>query len=259
MNKKWVARRLASRRRVTAVTWTREDVPIQQSGSRVDRMSDGERRAASKTGPGCRHHRSGRRHRRPTHEARPWLVLVPHPTTPAPPGCSLRVRWTWSEQGGLILDYRLVAPRRALAVPPWAAATRVDGLWRHTCGEVFIGIRGETGYREFNFAPSGQWALYAFSDYRAPLAPPAVADPADAPSCHCQRRRNLWRLRARIPAALLPEVVSGRNWELGLTAVVEDAQGRLSYWALCHPAPTPDFHHPGGRLLALTEPLAVPL
>ena len=259
MSKKWVARRLASRWRVTALTRTREEAPIQQSESSADRLSDGKKRAASETGPGRCHNGSGHRHGGPDHGARRWLVLVPHPTTPAPPGWSLWTRWTWSEHGGLGLDYRLVAPRRALIVPPRAAPTRVDGLWRHTCGEAFIGLRGETGYREFNFSPSGQWALYAFSAYRVPLAPPAVADPAAAPSCHCQRHRHLWRLRARIPAALLPEVVSGRNWELGLTAVVEDAEGRLSYWALCHPAPTPDFHHPGGRRLALTEPLAVPL
>ena len=258
MSKKWVARRLASRWRVTAVTWTREEAPIQQSGSSIDRLPDDENRAASET-RSCRNHkRLSRCHGGLNHQARPWLALMPHPTTPAPLGCSLRARWFWSKQGGLVLDYRLVAPRRALIIPPGASATRVDGLWRHTCCEAFIGIRGETGYREFNFAPSGQWALYAFSDYRAPLAPPAVTDPADAPSCHCQRRRHFWRLRARIPAALLPEVVSGRNWELGLTAVVEDAGGRLSYWALCHPAAAPDFHHPAGRLPALAEPLSVP-
>ena len=257
MSKKWVARRLASRR-VTSVTPTREVVPIQQSGSGVDRLSDVERlsddekRAASET-------RSGRRHGGLNHEARRWRALLPHPTTPAPPGCRLLARWSWSEQGGLLLDYRLVASRRVLIIPPRAAPTRVDGLWHHTCCEAFIGLRGETGYREFNFSPSGQWALYAFADYRAPQAPPVVADPAAVPSCHCQRRRHLWHLRAQVPAALMPEVTSGRDWDLGLTAVGEDAEGRLSYWALCHPAPTPDFHHPGGRRLALTEPLAVPL
>ena len=202
--------------------------------------------------------RSGRAEKRSDCVAKHWLPLVTHPTTPAPPGCSLRARWFWSKQGGLVLDYRLVAPRRALTVPPGASATRVDGLWRHTCCEAFIGIRGETGYREFNFAPSGQWALYAFSDYRLPLAPPAVADPAAAPSCHCQRRRHLWRLRALVPAALLPEITAGRDWDLSLTAVVEDREGRLSYWALCHPAAAPDFHHPGGRLPALADPLSVP-
>ena len=30
---------------------------------------------------------------------------------------------------------------------------------------------------------------------------------------------------------------------LGLSAVIEDADGALSYWALAHPAAKPDFHH----------------
>jgi hypothetical protein len=36
-----------------------------------------------------------------------------------------------------------------------------------------------------------------------------------------------------------------------LTAVVEDAHGRRSYWALRHPAGGPDFHHRDGFALVL--------
>jgi hypothetical protein len=32
-------------------------------------------------------------------------------------------------------------------------------------------------------------------------------------------------------------------WRLGLSAVIEDTSGRMSYWALAHPAGKPDFHH----------------
>jgi hypothetical protein len=38
---------------------------------------------------------------------------------------------------------------------------------------------------------------------------------------------------------------------LALTAVVEDARGRLSYWALRHPPGRPDFHHRDGFALVL--------
>jgi hypothetical protein len=34
------------------------------------------------------------------------------------------------------------------------------------------------------------------------------------------------------------------DWEVGLSAVIEAADGALSYWALRHPAGRPDFHHP---------------
>jgi hypothetical protein len=38
----------------------------------------------------------------------------------------------------------------------------------------------------------------------------------------------------------LPNDAAGR---LGLAAVIEEANGRLSYWALAHPPGKPDFHH----------------
>jgi hypothetical protein len=38
---------------------------------------------------------------------------------------------------------------------------------------------------------------------------------------------------------------------LGLTAVVEDHSGRMSYWALRHPAEKPDFHDAGGFVARL--------
>jgi hypothetical protein len=33
------------------------------------------------------------------------------------------------------------------------------------------------------------------------------------------------------------------SWRLGLSALIEDASGRKSYWALAHPPGKPDFHH----------------
>ena len=37
-------------------------------------------------------------------------------------------------------------------------------------------------------------------------------------------------------------------------AVVEETDGRLSYWALTHPAERPDFHHRDGFVLVLEGP-----
>ena len=42
---------------------------------------------------------------------------------------------------------------------------------------------------------------------------------------------------------------------IGLSAVIEDTAGSLSYWALHHPRSKPDFHHRGGFILRLTAPL----
>ena len=42
--------------------------------------------------------------------------------------------------------------------------------------------------------------------------------------------------------------------ELGLSAVIEDGEGGLSYWALAHTGSKPDFHHRGSFALTLREP-----
>jgi hypothetical protein len=41
---------------------------------------------------------------------------------------------------------------------------------------------------------------------------------------------------------------------LGFTAVIEDRDGRLSYWALRHPPGKPDFHHADSFALKLSLP-----
>ena len=183
-----------------------------------------------------------------------WQILSCHPAAPRPGSWGLRVRLAWAGDGALTLDYRLRAPRRALAMPPRIDPGRQDELWRHSCCEAFIGLPGETAYREFNFSPSGAWALYEFANERVPLPLPEVAGRGEAPSVQCERRRHAWRLRARIPRDLLPKQPPGAPLLLGLAAVVEDRRGALTYWALAHPCPQPDFHHPGGRVLTWSGP-----
>ena len=183
-----------------------------------------------------------------------WQTLVCHPAAPGPGSWGLRVRLAWAGDGALKLDYRLRAPRRALAMPPQTNPGRQDGLWRHSCCEAFIALPGETAYREFNFSPSGAWALYDFTDERVPLPLPEVEGQGGAPGVQCERRRHAWRLGARIPADLLPKRSSGAALLLGLAVVVEDRWGDLTYWALAHPCPKPDFHHPGGRVLTWSGP-----
>ena len=183
-----------------------------------------------------------------------WQALVSHPASLCPGNWRLWVKLTWARDGALQLDYQIQAPRGALSLPPRISPVRQEGLWRHSCCEVFIGLPGETAYREFNFSPSGAWSIYDFVDERVPLPQPEVEGEGDAPGVRCERRRHAWRLRARIPPDLLPRRQPGETLLLGLAAVVEDRQGGLTYWALGHPRPHPDFHHPAGRLLTLSGP-----
>jgi hypothetical protein len=96
---------------------------------------------------------------------------------------------------------------------------------------------------EFNFSPSGQWAAYAFSDYRQRAQ---TLDPAGAPKIRIDQNTSCLTLEALLSANALPLAMRWQPLHLGLSAVVENRDGRLSYWALCHPAGTPtpkaDFH-----------------
>jgi hypothetical protein len=103
------------------------------------------------------------------------------------------------------------------------------------------------GYREFNFSPSSEWAVYAFRGYRdgeeleVELCPGIVV----------RRTGDRLELDAEIRLNWLPP---GRSLRLGLSTVVEDADGVLSYWALRHPPGKPDFHHTDAFALQLEQP-----
>jgi hypothetical protein len=136
-------------------------------------------------------------------------------------------------------------------LPQARPAQAADELWRHTCCELFVGVAGDPGYREFNFSPSGQWTVYGFSAYRereASSFQPAVP----APSIEFASEAGGWTLQARIAAAALPRAAAART-ELGVAVVLEAEQGDLSYWALRHAAQRPDFHRRETFVLRLSE------
>ncbi len=138
-----------------------------------------------------------------------------------------------------------------LRIPSPRARGPADGLWQQTCFEAFIAVAGAGAYREFNFSPSGQWAAYAFADYRRPEAHHIVSA-----SPHIDVRVSAGRLEltAVVDAAALPVNATSGTLCIGLSAVVESGDtidGERSYWALCHPAREPDFHHRGGFVIEL--------
>ena len=133
----------------------------------------------------------------------PPISLIPHSSTPCASLRRVAVRVRRARGVMLALVYTLEGAIAGLRLPAPGPPSRADELWRHTCFEAFLTGRGLTGYYEFNFAPSTEWALYHFAAYREGMS------------------------------------------------VVEEADGRHSYWSLRHPPGRPDFHHPDGFALAL--------
>jgi hypothetical protein len=117
---------------------------------------------------------------------------------------------------------------------------RSHELWRHTCFEAFVRAPVGSVYYEFNFAPSTQWAAYRFGSYRSGMF---VAIDVGVPIIEVQSSPDRCTLQATLALDRLPALPRHAGWRLGLSAVVEEAEHHLSYWALMHPPGKPDFHH----------------
>jgi hypothetical protein len=150
------------------------------------------------------------------------------------------------QNGSLRLQYDLLGTINSLLIPETKAAEETTGLWEHTCFEAFVAIVDESPYHEFNFSPSGQWAAYAFDDYRKSRTWRIHSPPAFSYVCTNDRLS----MEVVISEQDLPDNPKHNTYRLGLTAVLETKDGELSYWALCHPAGKPDFHHRTGFTLS---------
>jgi hypothetical protein len=142
--------------------------------------------------------------------------------------------------GVLALSYVVCGRIERLKLPAVIAAARADELWRHTCLEAFFGSAPGATYYEFNFAPSTQWAAYAFTGYRAGMR---VATEISAPQIKVQSSPERYALEATLDVTELSGLPRDAPWRMGLSAVIEETGGGVSYWALAHPAGKPDFHH----------------
>jgi len=132
-----------------------------------------------------------------------------------------------------------------LVVPAPASSRREDGLWRHTCFEAFIAPNAAApAYLEINASPSLAWASYAFTDYRA-----GQRDALDAPLEAMRVQRDATRLLLEAELAW----DAGPAPRIGLSAVLEELDGSLSYWALAHAPGRPDFHRREGFVLQLRD------
>lgn len=176
------------------------------------------------------------------------VTLARHPESRSEAVRSVGVHVCREPGGALAMTYSLEGDIARLRVPPPRPPRIAHGLWQHTCCECFVALQGRPGYHEFNFAPSGAWAAYAFAKYRegAPLTDealnPRIVTRGGAEKLELDATISLDRLSSMHPRATLT---------VALSAVVEDEQGVLSFWALRHPPGKPDFHHRDAFVLEL--------
>ena len=140
--------------------------------------------------------------------------------------------------------FRIEGDLPRVVLSPHAMAARTDGLWRTTCFEIFWQADGSDAYREFNLSPSSRWAAYQFDAHReggrdAPVEALSIASSASdrALSLECSIAASL-----SLPASV------------ALTAVIENVDGSIQFWAPSFADGKPDFHSARCRTIRLADP-----
>lgn len=186
------------------------------------------------------------------HVAGRWVDLRHHPSKPTATVRAVGVFVDRTAELELQMTFRVEGDiPRVQILPPGAVSMGVD-LWRHTCFEAFIAIEGEAAYHEFNFAPSGQWAVYELRGYRDghPLTKETLA-----PRIVVRSTSTSFELDASVRLNFLSDAYARAPLRIGLSAVIEASDG-ISYWALRHPRDKPDFHDADGFALRLDPRIA---
>jgi hypothetical protein len=174
----------------------------------------------------------------------PCAALVRHPAVECAALRGIEASVARTPDARLKVVYVLEGEIDRLRIPPPRPPRIAERLWQHTCCEIFIARPDLRSYHEFNLSPSGEWAAYAFARYRKGAL---LADPALEPRIAVNRSAERLELEAFVAIKYEGKLL------IGLSAVVEDQDGTLSYWALRHASGKPDFHHPEAFALELDE------
>lgn len=126
----------------------------------------------------------------------------------------------------------------SLRIPaPAAHAKRRDSLWENTCFEFFLAPTGISHYWEFNLSPSSDWNVYRFDAYRRGMRPEDSF--SDLPFKVCGGPGSL-AVSVQVERGTI--IPGNGGLDIGVSTVLKGRGGEISYWALAHPGPRPDFH-----------------
>lgn len=182
------------------------------------------------------------------------FTLCAHPLATSDAVRRITGRVARLSRGTLMITYTLEGDLDRVRVPARKPPRFADELWRHTCCEMFIKRQDAAAYHEFNFSPSGEWAVYRFAGtrQRVTLDAGVAVEQLDPKITVCRSEAKV-ELDAVVHLERIAPADVDAKLKLGLATVVEDHTGHLSYWALHHPADRPDFHHPHAFALELDE------
>jgi len=161
------------------------------------------------------------------------------PFSPTSPLISLKITGKIARcSNTLALGYSLLGPLAELLIPaPADIPARKNELWKETCFECFLAVRGSPTYWEFNLSPAGHWNVYRFAAYRQGMREEKVFTSMDFT---VQKQSESLLLDVEIN---LDKIIQEKqSLEVGLSAVITLRGGELTYWALTHGGKQADFH-----------------
>lgn len=167
-------------------------------------------------------------------------ALICHPQTPCGAVRHIHATARRDHENQISLAYDVTGAIAELEVPARQDAGRADDLWQHMCFEFFFRLPGGPEYCEVNVSPSGQWAFYGFSDYRAGMQ---NVTGVTLPTVDTNIAADRVTLKTALTLDTFPAIKGHAPLTIGLSAVIEETNGNKSYWALAHPPGKPDFHH----------------
>lgn len=138
----------------------------------------------------------------------------------------------------LVIYYMLEGDLKEIALtPPSNTRSRKHELWKDTCFEFFVGIKDSLRYWEFNLSPAGHWNIYRFDGYRQGMQEETAFENL---SFNLQNQANGLILALDVD---LGKIISAEQViEVGITTVIKDKDGEVTYWALTHQGAEADFH-----------------
>jgi len=191
----------------------------------------------------------------------PLLVLKPHPSHSPAPLAELEARISLErERSALRLRAKFrysfrESARPVLPVCRGSSPQRQDELWTSTCFELFIQPEVfAPSYWEVNVAPSGDWNVYAFDDYRQGIRREESVEELRLTQTESNSTSLVCAFSIPVPG---PAIVKQKKIRVGVTAVIESQDGSKTYWALEHHLDRPDFHRPESFVYSLDPLLAV--
>lgn len=143
-----------------------------------------------------------------------------------------------SQEDAFFVSYKLTGALTSLELGAEPVHERKIKLWEKTCFELFI--KNQSGqYMEFNFSPVFEWNAFFFNQKGDALKEWEKIKQVKIDILHSL---EVFQLIAEIKKADFPEGFFN-HCEAGLTTVLKEKDGRLSYWALSHEDKRPNFHH----------------